>query len=484
MARNKLVIQTAIGKLNENINAQDGEIAYAENISVSEYPVIANRPCRYAKAFPSSDGTDFKISLLGTDGHSLFWIAETFLDAKRHFALWFYGAGSASYDTDATLAPNDYAVMGKTILFVGTNHLLFNTATGDATICSPSEDEGGIPHMDYVCSVNNRMWGCARDGQIYASALGDATAWTTYEGLSTDSWALDMSISLNEPFTGCAVLNSRPVFFTETKCVTVYGDYPSTFSTYTDEIYGVMDGCHYSISEVNGYLYYLSRWGFARYNTGGATIISEDLDISAIRLGDFENEIIPCFAGSDGRVYHACLHVSGYEGVDKALIWANYVYDTYTGLWAREDTAGFKYYCRQGRDMYALGISDGRLYYLRGDMPEGTLMMDQFQLVPCSNSTIEFAPIYEDAKKVTSRKWLKFLRLRMSVAFATAVRVQIFYDGSQSPDTDFTYTAKKSGWQLIEVPCANANCDSYKIKISVDGAFALRAMSREYEVMR
>lgn len=503
MARNQRVIQTSIGRLNQTVNAQDGEIQSMKNISVTEYPVIASRPDRYAKAFPGSDETGFKATMLGTDGSSLFWIAETLRDAKRHFALWFYGAKGAAYETDATLAPCDYAVMGKTILFTGTQHLLFNTATGEATAVNPSDDVGGIPYMDYVCSVNNRMWGCTRSGQIYASKLGDATSWKAYDGLSTDSWSLDMSVSVNEPFTGCAVLNSRPVFFTETKCVTVYGDYPTTFSTYTNEIYGVMDGCHRSIAEVNGYLYYLSRWGFVRYNSGGSAVISSDIACAPIRIGDTSNTLPPCHAGTDGRVYHACVHTGGYEAYGDQPTYINYVYDTFTGLWAVEDEKPFSFYCRQGRDLYALGTGilpaelgygdEERqlIYYIRGDMPTDTLMADMMYPVDDIADTehvITFAPIYETDEEGTARKWLKFIRLRMILEPSSIVKVSVFYDNSQTTDTEFTYVAGggryAGGRTLIEVPCANTNCDSYRISIRVNTAFKLMAVSREYEIMR
>lgn len=503
MARNQRVTQTAFGKLNQNVNAQDGEIENMKNISVTEYPVLTVRPDRYAREFAGSSENGFKVHMLGTDGATLFWVAETYVEAKRHYALWVYGEEKPVYENDATWAPKDYAVMGKTLFLVGTSQVVFNMSTKKVVkIVMPSTEPGGIPPMDYVCSVNNRIWGCTRDGQIYASKLGDATAWTTFDGLSTDSWSLDMSVSTNEPFTGCAVLNSRPVFFTETKCVTVYGDYPSTFSTYTNEIYGVMDGCHRSIAEVNGYLYYLSRWGFVRYNSGGSTIISEDLSCSPIRIGDAENTIPPCYAGTDGRVYHACLHTGGYEAYGDELTYKNYVYDTFTGLWAMEDEKPFSFYCRQGRNLYALGAGtlhkakaeeeEGErqlAYLLRGDMPVLTMMSDGFLPVDDSAGTdhiITFAPMYETDEEGTARKWLKYIRLRMWIQTGACLTVRVYYDGNYEPGMEYTKVIPRGGGgtRLFEIPCPNTNCDCYKIQISVNREFRLMAMSREYENMR
>lgn len=498
MARNQRVIQTAFGKLNQNVNAQDGEIKSMKNISVTEYPVLTARPDRYARDLPESSENGFTVNMLGTDGSTLFWVAETYVAAIRHFALWAYGERKPVYESDATWAPKDYATMGKTLFISGATHVVINMSTKKVVKeDAPSTNPGRIPPMDYVCSVNNRMWGCTRGGKIYASKLGDATAWTTFDGLSTDSWSLDMSVSVNEPFTGCAVLNSHPVFFTETKCVTVYGDYPSTFSTYTDEIYGVMDGCHRSIAEVNGYLYYLSRWGFVRYNSGGSTIISEDLSCSSIRIGDEGNTIPPCYAGSDGRVYHACLHTRGYEAYGDKPTYKNYVYDTFTGLWAMEDDKPFSFYCRQGRDLYAIGTGilpetaeeKQLIYLLRGDMPVSTMMNDGFFPMDDMADTdhiITFAPMYETSEEGTARKWLKFIRLRMWIPTGACLTVRVYYDGNYEPDMEYTKVIPRGGGRagLFEIPCPNTNCDCYQIQISVNTEFRLMAMSREYEVMR
>lgn len=505
MARNQRVIQTSIGKLNQTVNAQDGEITHMENVSVTEYPVIASRPDRYAKAFPSGAEEGATIDLLGTDGSELFWVSHTTNDkGERNTELWFYGESAASWTSVGNFPISNYAVLGKIIFFAGEGfNLIFDKGTYSMTFDLLNEGSANTWGLDYVCSVNNRMWGCTRSGQIYASKLGNATDWKTYDGLSTDSWHLDMSAAVNEPFTGCAALNSRPVFFTETKCVTVYGDYPSTFSTYTDEIYGVMDGCHYSIAKVNGYLYYLSRWGFVRYNSGGSTVISEDIACEPIRIGDTSNTLPPCHAGTDGRVYHACVHVGGYEAYGDEPTYINYVYDTFTGLWAIEDGKPFSFYCRQGRDLYAFGTGTlpeetgygneemQLIYYVRGDMPTDTLMSDMMYPVDDMVNTehaITFAPIYETDEEGTSRKWLKFIRLRMILEPFSVVKVSVSYDNGQTPNTEFTYTASggrhAGGRTLIEVPCVNTNCDSYQISIRVNTAFKLLAVSREYEIMR
>lgn len=47
-----------------------------------------------------------------------------------------------------------------------------------------------VPDLEYLCENENRLWGC--DGRtIYASKLGDPFNWNVFEGLETDSYAVD-----------------------------------------------------------------------------------------------------------------------------------------------------------------------------------------------------------------------------------------------------------------------------------------------------
>ena len=48
-----------------------------------------------------------------------------------------------------------------------------------------------MPDLDFICESENRLWGCSNETRtIYASALGDPTNFFSYQGLSTDSYAV------------------------------------------------------------------------------------------------------------------------------------------------------------------------------------------------------------------------------------------------------------------------------------------------------
>ena len=57
-----------------------------------------------------------------------------------------------------------------------------------------------VPMLRYICENENRLWGCD-DTTIYASKLGDPFNWNVYEGLDTDSYAVDTGSA--GKFTGC-----------------------------------------------------------------------------------------------------------------------------------------------------------------------------------------------------------------------------------------------------------------------------------------
>lgn len=538
--RNDRVSQMAIGHLCQNSRAQDGDILDMLNMSVSEYPVLKPRDPFYTK-YPLGDlDEDVVKEVLGelilvfSDAETLYYLFEregvnsTVASGTGWQYVLFVGAVEwpetlqfIHVVTETRVTIGGHAVIGSQVVIsdaMGKNWLYFNTAT--TSFGSTAEFPENVL---YLCVSNNRVWGCTESGTIYASKLGDATAWYTFDNLSTDSWSVDMSVALNESVNGCATFNDRPVFFTESRCITVYGEYPSTFSTYTDNVYGVMKGCGESIAEVNGYLYYLSRWGFVRYNSGGTTLISDDIDLPFVRssyTNNIQNNVTGvrfCTAGSDGVAYYACINTG-----DKGII---YNFDVRVGLWAISANRFIRNFIETGSGLYAMQTNRKTLLYISGGKKQLELQDEGFTIEPFGVSRVEFAPIFEDNNDYLSRKWLKFLRFRVYLGEDSAMSVELepalsydpedplpyvsLYDTSfrsladrykarllvpteETGDTGYTepevtnatFTAKRSGWYLIEVPCANMNCDEYVLSLKFVGDFCLRAISREFEILR
>ena len=69
--------------------------------------------------------------------------------------------------------------------------------------------------------------GAAKGDTVYASKLGDPFNWNVFDGLSTDSYAVDVGSAGD--FTACCSYLGYPCMFKEEHIYKVYGDKPSNF---------------------------------------------------------------------------------------------------------------------------------------------------------------------------------------------------------------------------------------------------------------
>ena len=69
-----------------------------------------------------------------------------------------------------------------------------------------------VPDVDFVCENENRLWGCSsKNHEIYSSKLGDPANWQSFEGISTDSYAV--TVGSDGDFTGCVSHMGYVIFF-------------------------------------------------------------------------------------------------------------------------------------------------------------------------------------------------------------------------------------------------------------------------------
>lgn len=169
-----------------------------------------------------------------------------------------------------------------------------------------------IPDFDYILAVNNRLWG-AKGDTVWGSKLGDPTNWNYFDGLSIDSYSVNLGSAGD--ITGIANYNGYPTFFKENGIYKLYGAYPSAFQMYSTATTGVKAGCGKSIAKIGEALYYVSKNGVMMYAGGVPRYIGNEL---GVRIGN-------AVGGTDGRKYYLC--------ADGLL----YVYDTYMGMWHIED---------------------------------------------------------------------------------------------------------------------------------------------------
>lgn len=193
-----------------------------------------------------------------------------------------------------------------------------------------------VPGLRYICENENRLWGC--DGNtIYASKLGDIFNWNVYDGVETDSFAVDTG-SAGE-FTGCISFLGYPIFFKEDHIYKVYGSVPSNFEVMGSATLGVAAGSHDSLAVAGETLFYLSRAGIVAYSGGIPQPVG-----AALGLERHRNAV----AGSDGLKYFVSM-----QGEDGR--WELYVYDTQRGLWHKEDDAHATDFAQWDGNLYMMG---------------------------------------------------------------------------------------------------------------------------------
>lgn len=316
-----------------------------------------------------------------------------------------------------------------------------------------------MPELDFFCENENRLWGCKGD-TLYASKLGDPFNWNVFDGLNTDSYAVDVGSAGD--FTACYCFMGYPCFFKEEHIYKVYGDKPSNFQVMGSASLGVERGSEGSLAIAGETLFYLSRAGVAVYSGGMARSVA-----SAFGTQRYRSAV----GGSDGTKYYVSM-----QETDGS--WSLFVFDTRTSLWHREDEKEIVGFGWDG-ELYFLD-SDGKLW-LSGNArsaPEGAESEGNVAW------EAEFADFYEyttyssTSTPIQEKKAVNKLLLRMELDEAASAEVEIQYDSSGTWErvSAFTAAAKRSFY----LPVIPRRCDHYRLKLKGTGGCRVYALEREY----
>lgn len=305
------------------------------------------------------------------------------------------------------------------------------------------------PEMDFLCENENRLWGCKGD-TIFSSKLGDPFNWNCFDGLATDSYAVD--VGSEGDFTGAVSYLGYAVFFKPEKIYKVYGSQPSNYQVMGSAALGVDIGSGKSLAVAGETLFYLSRAGVMAY-TGGLPQSAAE----AFGTEQYQNGV----AGSDGIRYW--ISMENKKG-DLSL----FCFDTQNGVWTREDeTKALDFGWDRG--VYMLR-SDGTVLLLGDAMeiPEDATQEAQV------GSFVEFGDFtHEDP----NRKGVSKFQLRVEVEQGATLELLVQFDSdgvwrsvkTMKPD-------KKKSYYLAVVP---RRCDHYRIKLVGTGMWRLYSMTRE-----
>lgn len=320
------------------------------------------------------------------------------------------------------------------------------TQTGGLTVSR------GIPQMDFVCELNNRVWGCSSaNHEIYACKLGDPTNWRAYDGLAGDSYAV--TVGSDGDFTGCVSYGGQVLFFKEDILHKMMGDKPANFQLIDSPIRGVQKGSEKSICIVNESLMYKSRDHVVVYDGGTPMTVSDN-------LGPYHYE--HACAGVQGDRYY--ISMQGEDGD-----WTMFVFDEAKGFWYREDST------------HAQGFAslDGQLYYVDGD---GKLMAVRGRQE--TGATLEgpvawYAETGDMLVSMPDNKYVSRIQIRAHVEQDSTLTIEAMYDSDDEWVTILSrgYSRKAS----FTMPIIPRRCDHFRLRISGVGRSCVYGISKEIE---
>lgn len=335
-----------------------------------------------------------------------------------------------------------------------------NTSSS-ALVCTYSWTKSNLPRLDHVCVLDNRLWGCrygmqagstAAVNEIYCSKLGDFKKWDTFQGISTDPWYAGVAEA--GPFTGAVAYGGHPIFFKEDCAYVISGSYPP-YSVTTLHIAGVAQGASRSICEVDGALYYKSRYAVMRYTSSSIGSVSD-------RLGRLPDAVRACAGSYNGKYY---LSLAG----------EIYIYDTKRGMWCAEDACGAVDFATADGKLYIAGgrgDTDGK-YPICVAAPGMAAEAD----MPWSFTTPRIG------YGLPNRKYVSRVLIRLEIGGAALPTVELSRDGGAWETLSCAARAGADGARTgsITIPIRPRRCESFRIRVSGVGAYKLTGITKYME---
>lgn len=335
------------------------------------------------------------------------------------------------------------------------------TDTESFTSSNPFVIERKIPHLDYVCVNNNRVWGCRAGevsgqivNEIYACKLGDPKNWYSYAGIASDSYTL--SIGSDGEFTGAVSYQGYPTFFKENVVYRIYGSYPAQYQLITYDCRGVQKGSDKSIAIVGEYLVYKSVKDICIFDGGSPTNISEQL--GEVMYHD-------AVAGSSLMKYYISM-------LDGDNIPHLFVYDLAKRMWHKEDNLRIEEFANN---------NSGQLYGRDGLRVYGFgYAKEQLALDEKDGETHVFWSAVSGMNYAGGHTYPVRLTLRAMIPFKSEVTVEASYDdGPWQEQTTLRGEDKIASYSFTITPL---RCDHYRIRLSGRDECKLYSLMKEVEV--
>ena len=363
--------------------------------------------------------------------------------------------------------------------------ITFNSADNSITFTpdagKPVTVKRKVPDMDYICELDNRIWGCSNaNHEIYASKIGDPFNFNCFMGLSTDSYVL--TVGSDGDFTGCISHLGYVLFFKEECIHKLYGTKPTNFQVTTLAIRGVQKNCHKSLCIVDETLFYKSKSGVMMYQGSLPECISDTLGTESY---------IDAVAGSCGSKYYISMK-------DGKGVWWLFCYDTQTGFWHKEDNTQFKYTLSTQTELYYIDGADLALKTINGtgdaftvkrltdsqvsQGEEAEYSVENYAIVPEDDFewSFESGDLYSNS---IDSKYISKIRMLLQLQKDTKISVYIQYDNDKEWQHISTKTYKYMGSMkdTYNLPIIPRRARRMRIKVVGQGMCLIQAIARSIE---
>lgn len=302
-----------------------------------------------------------------------------------------------------------------------------------------------VPDMDFICEYNNRIWGC-KGNTIYGSKQGDPFNYNVFQGVSTDSYSVDVG-SPGE-FTGLIGYTSHLVFFKENYIHKLFGSKPSNFQIVTSQCSGIQPGSHNSVVNVNDTIIYKATNGIMVYTGNVPELISDK----------FGNErYTNAVAAADARKYYVCLK--------KGLKYVFMVYDIAKNIWIKEDETFAE----------SMVYHDGHVIYLSGT---------DNKVYSCDDETgtevIKWsATLAESTENIVLKKGFLRFFINAELKSGASLRIYINYDRKGWVKI---YSGRFNDRKSIKIPVIPERCDMFSLRLEGEGKCKIYSVTRETQV--
>lgn len=344
--------------------------------------------------------------------------------------------------------------------------------TDDKPVCI----DRSVPDMDFVCELDNRLWGCSSlNHEIYASKVGNPFNFYSFMGTASDSYTLTIGSDGN--FTGCIAHLGYVLFFKEDRLHKIYGTKPSNYQVTTVAMRGLEAGSYKSMCIVNEILFYKSKDGIMAFQGSLPEKISDNLG---------SDEYCSAVADACGSFYYVSMfnkRLNEYE---------LFVYNCDLGLWTKLDNTQFKYTLSTLTELYYIDGADNSLKTInasgdsftvsrntgRSDKNGVTIYEDTvYSIEQEKNIDWQIETRFIDAG-ILRYKYFTSLMIYLEIYQNTSVNVYLKYDNSSKwePAASKRLNTVGSESHMYPLPIMARRCQRIKLKIEGRGQCIIKAI--------